>query len=494
MSLEAASFIVFSLLMVGVGFVAIVRASGGQSADYLLAGRSSGAIGTALSGASSDTSGWVVMGLIGIAYTTGLGALWVIPAGWLGYVLNWWVVGERLRGRSRELGSETLPAFLSDAAPGRCAVLVQMVAALVLVVFLTFYMSGQTLASGKLLAAGLGIKLETGIWLGFALVVPYVVAVGYRGIVWSDIAQSILILTALLVVPVWAVVQAGGPGEVYSLLADIDPALASVTAGRSGWGAVVFVLFWLSIGLAYPGQPHLLARFMAARDTRSLEQGRVVAIIWFTIIVGMAVVTGVCARAAFSELPGLVISREPLEIDSERVLPILAGQLFVPVVSGMVLAAVLAACITTLNSQLFSVISTVLSDGSSLIRRPAPRLNMLSRVASVLFIGAIACLLAAWDERNVFDIVLDSWAILGAAFGPAVIYALWARGPRSPAILSGICVGTTVGIALTAVGGETRLVGSVAASAVAILIAHSVLLGVRDQTSGQGENTRASRK
>lgn len=470
MTTATIAFVACTLLMASIGLFAWARSRGGSASDYLLADRSSGAWATALSGASSDTSGWVVMGLIGIAFTTGVGTLWVVPAGWLGYALNWWLVAERLRRQSAMTDADTLPHLLSaGGATGGPTVrwLVRLVAAVVLVCFLTTYMSGQSLASGKLISTSLGVTLDAGIWIALALVFPYLVLAGFRGVVWSDMAQATLILVALLVVPTAALLNAGGLGSVLEMLRVEDPALASFIGGRDGWSAVLFVVFWLSIGLAYPGQPHILARFMAARSSQAISSGRLIALSWFTIIVTMSVLTGVCARAAYAEIVD--------GADSERVLPILAAALLPGLAAGAALAAVLAASITTLNSQLFSVVSSLLADTSGLLRRPAPRLSGVVRTAVVLLVGAVASLLATFAERDVFNVVLDSWSILGAAFGPAVIYTLWVRRSLSLVTLIGMVVGASSAMLLTAAGGEVRLAASVAAAAAAIAIAHAAI-------------------
>lgn len=465
MDIATVSFAICILITLGVGLLAARRGTE-SSTDYLLSGRDHGPIVTSLSASATDVSGWVLMGLVGMAYSTGLGVLWVIPAGLLGYALNWGLVARRIRAQSVASDTETFPAFLSYGFTPKTSAVIRLMASAIILVFLTYYVSGQFNAGGKALRTFFNIPYELGVVIALAISLPYVIVAGMRGTSWSDVVQAVLIAIAVVFVPIAALNQAGGFSELHSKLNSIDPNLVSLTAGNTGTDALLYIVFWLSIGLAYPGQPQILTRFMAARNDKAVTTGRWIAVAWFLLVASMAVVAGLAARVGFSD-------NAAIAQDSEQIIPALAAVFLPALLVGVVLAAVTAAIMSTADSMVLVLITTLLSDVRGKHAGSAKKYQLWSRVIVGTVVAVAAATLAFLAERKVFNVVLEAWAILGASFAPIVFYRLWAKRISSVAIVAGMVVGLLSAILL---GGnyQIQIAGAMIASVVAISVAHLV--------------------
>lgn len=470
MEIATAAFVFCMVLTMLAGLLAARRGTK-TSVDYLLAGRDHGAVVTSLSASATDVSGWVLMGLCGMAFSSGLAVIWVIPAGLLGYLLNWGFVARRLRAASAEQGSETFPEFLSAGFGAKAAMLVRLVASLIILVFLTYYLSGQFNACGKALRTFFGISYEWGVIAALGIILPYVIVAGMRGTSWSDVVQAILIAIAVIFVPVAALFDVGGISALYSKLQATDPALVSITGGKSSWEAVLYIMFWLSIGVVYPGQPQILTRFMAAKDDVSLTRGRWIAVCWFTLVASMAVLAGLAARAGFANVPAIAQ-------DAEQIIPALANVFLPAVMVGIVLAAVTAAIITTADSMVLVIISTVMADASSLIRKKLTSFSLVLRVFVGLFVASIAALLAFLSDRSVFNVVLDAWAILGSAFTIVVFYRLWIKTSTASGCILGMICGMITAFLLNGDNYQIQIIVAVLVSAVAVGFGHMIQVGL----------------
>jgi sodium/proline symporter len=438
MSTIFVSFGLYTLAILALG-VYSARYATRTSADFLLAGRGLGAWVAALSSVASAESGWVTLGLVGISFDTGVGALWIVPGTVLAFLFNWIVVANRLRRTSLERGALTIPDVLASPFEGIPAVLVRLAAILIILSMLTAYVAAQLNAAGKTFEATFGWSYPAGVLVGAGMVLIYTVTGGFRAVSWTDVAQAVLMVCAVLLLPIVLLIHAGGIFEVWARLQAIEAGsgLTQPFAGKTGLALIGFLSVWLGIPLGYPGQPHVLVRFMAIRDEAAVRRGAVISTVWVFLLFSGAVGLGIVARAVYGELP-----------DPEKILPIAAADFLPGALAGMVIAAVLAAVCSTADSQLLVSASAVTHDlyVRLLRREPDESRRFRANRLVVALIGVIATLVAAAEVRTVFDFVLYAWAGLGAAFGPALILVLLWRRTTAWGVLAGILAGSITAI------------------------------------------------
>jgi sodium/proline symporter len=306
----------------------------------------------------------------------------------------------------------------------------RLVSVVVIFFMMTAYVAAQFNAAGKAFEAVFDIRYEAGVLIGVAIVVTYTLTGGFRAVAWTDFLQGILMWLALVFLPLLTVYHAGGWFNMLALLNNQDPNLVSLSAGKTGFLMLGLVVGWLGIGLGYPGQPHVLVRFMAARDEATIKKGRFIAMTWGTFVFTGAVVLGLACRAIFGTLG-----------DAEQALPIIAVQLLPGVLAGLMLAAVLAAICSTADSQLLVSSASLSHDlyarltGKDLDSRFVVNMDRLA----VSVVGVLAMFLALTENRVIFSFVLYAWAGLGAAFGPPLILGfLWEKTTSAGAIAGAI--------------------------------------------------------
>lgn len=427
-------FVAYILAMLALGWVAWRRTR--DLSDYLLGGRSLGRWVTALSAEASDMSGWLMLGLPGYAYAAGLEAGWIALGLLVGTWLNWRLMAEPLRRMSRALDDAlTLPDFLAHRFH-RHATALRLIAAGFILVFFTFYTSSGLVAGGRLFETVFGWDYRIAVLTAAAVVAAYTLFGGFLAVAWTDVVQGLLMGAALLVVPVAALDAQGGPEAARAAMAAIDPALLDPWTDRTGqplgFIALASLLAW---GLGYFGQPHILARFMAIRDPREVGPARRIAVGW----VALTLCGALCVGWA-----GIGYLQPPLEgADTERVFMHLVGALFHPLIAGILLAAILAAIMSTADSQLLVAAAAVSNDTYRLGLRPdapATELVWVGRLA-VLVIAALAAWMALTPGSRVLELVGHAWAGFGAAFGPVLLLALYWRGLTGSGALAGMLVG-----------------------------------------------------
>ena len=442
------SFVAYTLVILVLGLLSgwVGKHS---SRDFFLADSGLGAWVGALSAAASAESGWVTLGLVGMAYKTGIGALWVVAGTFAAFLFNWFVLAWRLRKRSDDLGSITLPGILADHFTGWASRLIRLTAVLTIAVMLTAYIASQLNAAGKCFLGTFAWDYRLGVLLGGGLVAAYTVTGGFRAIAWSDVIQSILMIGTMTLVPVLLVWHTGGPvafGDAVRQIAIDQPGYLDPLAGNSGLAAFGFLLLWLGIPAGNPGQPHVIIRFMAIRDRQSIFRAGLISSTWVLVLFTGAVLLGIAARVYFGNLA-----------DPEQALPKLATEsaLIPGFIGGAIVAAILAAICSTADSQLLVVASSVSYDLPRLVspssdsaargkglqqdkpksdgrpgQSPAtetPATVWLHR-GVVLLVAAIGCWIALQEVQSVFKFVLDyGWAGLGAGFGPALLAVLLLR-------------------------------------------------------------------
>jgi sodium/proline symporter len=465
------TFLVYILVMLLIGWYAWLRTS--DLSDYILGGRRLGRWVAALSAGASDMSGWLLLGLPGYAYASGLEAGWLAAGLLLGTYLNWRVMARRLRVYTEMAENAlTVPAFLEQRFqdPTR---LLRVVSALFILLFFLFYTSSGLVAGGKLFATVFGLPYQWAVFAGAATVIVYTLFGGFLAVSWTDLVQGLMMAAALLVVPVAAIEQVGGWASLTRQLDGLNPHLLQPATALGGeplsLAAIVSLLGW---GLGYFGQPHILARFKAIRSPNDVPAARRIAVSWTALTLVGAILVG---------LVGVVYLRTPLAgPDTEKVFMVLVNALFHPVVAGVLLAAILAAIMSTADSQLLVSSSALAEDFYKALLRPGAGSRELVGVGrgAVLCISVAACLLALDRNSKVLDLVAYAWAGFGAAFGPTLLLSLfWPRMNRHGAMAGIVVGGLTVVVWKQLHGGWFdiyELVPGFVASAAAIVVASLV--------------------
>jgi len=426
------TFIAYLILMLAIGVIAYQRTK--SSSDYFLGGRSLGPWPAALSAGASDMSGWLLLGLPGYAYAAGIEAFWLAGGLLVGTWLNWLITAKRLRTYSITTDALTLPEFLSRRFNDNSK-MIQVISAFFILLFFLFYTSSGLVAGGKLFETVFGLDYTTAVIIGTVCVVSYTLFGGFLAVSWTDLVQGLLMAAALLIVPITA--MEGGLGQLSNDLSAINPQLLTLWNDSKGEPlsaiAIISLVAW---GLGYFGQPHILARFKASRSNRDLTTARRIAVIWTGLSMVGAMLVG---------LVGLIyVNNSGISVDDgEKIFMLLVNSLFHPVVAGILLAAILAAVMSTADSQLLVSSSALAEDFYKQVFKKdatSEEIVMVGRIA-VIGISIVALILAMTPDSSVLGLVSYAWAGFGAAFGPALVLSLyWERMNRNGA-LTGILVG-----------------------------------------------------
>lgn len=426
----ALTFVAYLLVVFAIGAWAYRRTH--NLSDYILGGRSLGALPSALSAGASDMSGWLLLGLPGYAYAAGLEAGWLALGLFIGTWLNWRLVAPRLRVVSQRCeDSLTLPDYFAKRFGD--PILLRVISAFFVLLFFTFYTSSGLVAGGKLFESVFHIDYVWAVSIGALAIVSYTMFGGYLAVAWTDLIQGLLMVVALLWVPL--VVLMALEAQPVAIMQETNRHLLNIwTDGEGqalGWIAIVSLLAW---GLGYFGQPHILARFKAIKDSAAVAPARRIAVIWTALGLMGAFLVGIA---------GLGYFEQPLA-DPEKVFMLLVQEpLFHPVIAGVLLAAILAAIMSTADSQLLVCSSVLTEDIAKRWIVPAASqrgLVWFGRLA-VAAVALVAWLLALDPERSVLNLVAYAWAGFGAAFGPAVILSLYWQPVNRWGCLAGIVVG-----------------------------------------------------
>lgn len=432
-----ATLIVYLLVLLGIGLWAQRRTD--DSADFHLAGRQLGPWVAALSASTSSSSAWSLLGVSGAAYAWGLQAAWLAPAVISGFVINWYLVAPRLLRASHQDGSLTLVEFLARGGGDKERLLRQLGALIILFCF-TFYIAAQFQAAGSAISAALPLSTSAAVWIGAAVVLIYVLLGGFWAASVTDAVQGALMAIVALILPVLALSAVGGPAALWQQLSALNqPQLLAVVQQPNLVLACVFVMGLFGIGLGYPGQPHVVNRFMAMRDGKDIKRARQVALVWAVFMYTGMILLGWCGRVLMPQLT-----------NQEDVLLSLSAQLLPAVLGGVVSGGVLAAIMSTADSQLLVAGSAVSHD----LRQRSDSIRSDRYV--VLVLGIAAVLIALYFPSTLFKRVLFAWQALGNAFGPLLLVLLW-RGPvaggyRLAAMLSGFVLTVALSLAPDAPG------------------------------------------
>ncbi|GJN51086.1 sodium/proline symporter PutP [Pseudomonas tohonis] len=428
------TFVIYIAAMVLIGFAAY-RSTNNLS-DYILGGRSLGSFVTALSAGASDMSGWLLMGLPGAIYLSGLSEAWIAIGLIVGAYLNWLLVAGRLRVQTEHNGNAlTLPDFFTNRFEDNSRVL-RIFSAVVILVFFTIYCASGIVAGARLFESTFGLSYETALWAGAAATIAYTFVGGFLAVSWTDTVQATLMIFALILTPVVVMMINGGIEPTFAAIELQDAAHFDMLKGATFIG-VISLMAW---GLGYFGQPHILARFMAADSVKSIPNARRISMIWMIACLGGAVAVGFFGIAYFSAHPEVA---GPVTANPERVFIELAKLLFNPWVAGVLLSAILAAVMSTLSCQLLVCSSALTEDFYKAFFRKNASQNELVWVgrAMVLLVAVIAIAIASNPESKVLGLVSYAWAGFGAAFGPVVILSLVWKGMTRNGALAGMMLG-----------------------------------------------------
>ena len=417
--------------MLGIGLYAY-RKSTSDVSGYMLGGRNLSPSVAALSAGASDMSGWMLMGLPGAMYISGVSSLWIALGLVIGAFLNYLIVAPRLRTYTEVANdSITLPDFFENRFNDNSRLL-RVVSSIVIVVFFTLYTSSGIVAGGKLFESSFALDYELGLYVTAGVVVAYTLFGGFLAVSLTDFVQGCIMFIALVLVPVVTVSEVGGLTEMQATISEINPELLDVFSGVTFIG-IISAMAW---GLGYFGQPHIIVRFMAIRHVDDMPIARRIGMSWMIVALIGAMATGL-AGLAYVHKTGMELN------DAETIFIVLSQLLFNPLIAGFLLAAILAAIMSTISSQLLVTSSSLTSDFYQVfLNKEADdkQLVLVGRI-SVLIVALVAVFLAYDRNSTILTLVSNAWAGFGAAFGPVVTASLyWQRMTRNGA-LAGMILG-----------------------------------------------------
>ncbi len=438
MNTELIVFIVYLVFTVGIGVYFFVRSRNtGNEKEYFLGGRQMGPWVSALSAGASDMSAWVLMGLPGSIYFAGIGQVWIAIGLALGYAASWIFEARRLRRFSIVAkDSITIPQYLTNRFLSSSRAM-QAICALIFLVAYTIYAASSISACGTLFERVVGIDSHAAMYLAAVVIVAYTFMGGFSAVCWTDFFQGLLMLGALLVAPIFALALVNA-GDGASALGQVDGGYWKLF---TNWKDVASGLGW---GLGYFGMPHIIIRFMSVRSDKDIKKSAAIGISWTLLILGFSVAAGIIARMMGEKIiVGSASEAETVFIQMVRLI-------FPAAISGVLLSAILAASMSTADSQLLASASAFASDVYKPILRKgkAEDAEMFWIGRLVVLIIALAALLIATDPNcgTIMGLVGNAWGVFGAAFGPVILMSLFWKRLTFKGAVAGIVLGAAVDI------------------------------------------------
>lgn len=422
---------IYFIAMLAIGLYAY-RQSSSNLSEYMLGGRKLGPGITALSAGASDMSGWLLMGLPGALYTAGISQIWLAVGLILGAWANYLFLAPRFRIYT-EIANDsiTLPDYFEHRFADRTRLL-RLISAVVIVVFFTLYTASGVVAGGKLFESVFQLDYVYGLALTVSVVIAYTLLGGFLAVSMTDFVQGIIMFLALILVPLVALNVVGDLGTTLSIVETLNPNHLDLFTGTSVLG-IISLLAW---GLGYFGQPHIIVRFMAIRSVKDFPVARRVGMSWMIISLGGAVATGFVGIAYVHQ------TKQPL-VDPETIFIMLSQVLFHPFITGFLLAALLAAVMSTISSQLLVTSSALTQDfyKTFLNQQASDKTQVFVGRLSVILVAVVAIWIALDRSSSILDLVGNAWAGFGAAFGPVILISLYWRKMTMPGALAGMVVG-----------------------------------------------------
>ena len=437
-------FILYMLATITVGYVFYRKKM--NLNQYILGDRKLNPWVTAMSAQASDMSGWLLTGVPGLAYAGIVGAkeaIWTAIGLAIGTALNWLIIAKRLRVYTEVSGNSlTIPSYLENRFKDKKGI-IAIITAVVLLFFFTIYTSSMFAAGAKLFSNIFGLDYTLALLIGAIVIVGYTFLGGFLAVSWTDLIQGILMFLCLIFVPLFMLGNFNGAevDAASNVLASIVKLFPTGDELSYGWMGIISALGW---GLGYFGMPHILARFMACKDQKTIKPATIIALVWVVITLVAAVLIGVFGRVFLGDIL--------IGGDTEQVFMEVVKQLFPPIIAGIMLSAILAAIMSTADSQLL-VASTAFS--ADIFRRlykkifkkeASEKTVLLTSKLALLAIAIVAFLLALDPNSSVFNIVSYAWAGLGASFGPIILLSLYNKKVTSKGAIAGIVTGALVTI------------------------------------------------
>ena len=426
------SLAIYFIAMFSIGIYSYF-ATRGDVTGFMLGGRNLNPAVTALSAGASDMSGWMLLGLPGAMYISGLSSAWIALGLTLGAYLNYLLVAPRLRVFTELLDDAvTIPEYFERRFDDR-GHLIRILSSVVIIIFFAIYTTSGVVAGGKLFESSFGLNYELGLFITAGVVVAYSTFGGFLAVSTTDFVQACIMFLALILVPIVTINQIGSVAQTEHYLMELSPAMLTL-----GGGSLLGILSAASWGLGYFGQPHIIVRFMAIRSVREIKIARRIGMSWMIISLTGAIAVGLVGAAYIKSIGGNLS-------DPETIFIFLSNTLFDPLVSGFLLAAILAAIMSTISSQLLVTSCSLTEDiYHTFLRKKASdtELVLVGRF-SIVAVALLAIFLAHDRDSSILSLVSNAWAGFGAAFGPVVLLSLfWARMTRQGA-LAGIVVGAS---------------------------------------------------
>ena len=433
------SLVLYLLFMVGIGFY--FYGKNNTPTDYFLGNRKLGAWVTSMSAQASDMSGWMLMGLPGAVYLAGFPEAWTAIGLALGTYFNWLLVAKRLRQYTKVSGdSITLPEFFSNRFRDDSGIL-RILCSIFIIIFYLFYTASGFVAGAKLFASVFGMTYLNGLMLSAFIIVVYTFAGGFLAVCWTDFFQGLLMLFAVILVPGMAIQSMGGFGATIDRINAFNPNLLNMLTDATGAPiAALTIASGLAWGLGYFGQPHILVRFMGIDNPNTVKKSRRIATVWVIFALICAVLIGLVGR--------VFIAEDLSNTASETIYITMVLKLFPGIIAGLFLAALLAAVMSTADSQLLVAASSVTGDFyKNIIHKNASdkELMWVSRVV-VVIIAMIAALIATDQDSIVYQLVSFAWAGFGSTFGPLIVFSLFWRRMNKAGAVAGIISGGVTAI------------------------------------------------
>lgn len=425
------AIVIYLIGMIGIGFYGYQKTT--NLDDYMLGGRKLNAVTSALSAGASDMSQWLLMGLPGAIYVAGLVEAWIAIGLLIGAWLNWIFVAPRLRAYTAVANNSiTIPSFLDNRFKNNSKIL-RIVSGIIILVYFTFYVSSGMVAGGIFFQSSFGFSYHTGLIIVALVTITYTFIGGFLAVSFTDVVQGTMMFLALILVPIIGVFATGGIEETISIIREVDATLLSFFATATTAG-IISSLAW---GLGYFGQPHIIIRFMAINSVKETKQARRIGIGWMFLSLTGAASTALVGVAYFTQNPDLTLT------DPEAVFIALGQIFFHPLIAGFMLAAVLAAIMSTVSSQLLVTSSALVEDIYKAVFRTDATQKQLVNVSrgAVLAVSLIAMVFAWQQNDTILGLVSFAWAGFGAAFGPVILLALYWKKFTGAGALWGMIVG-----------------------------------------------------
>lgn len=425
-------FIIYLFIVLIVGIISLRYTK--SITDFVLAGRKLGTWVVTFSERASGESAWLVLGLPGAAFALGLVKFWTAFGCVAGIIASWWVIAWRLRTETEKYKAITLTEYFVNRF-GDSSGTLKFLSSLIIVFFFTFYVAAQFSGAGKVLHVTFGIPQIWGMIIGAIIIVLYTILGGFYAVAWTDVIQSFIMISTLVILPIVAISELGGFGSMIEQI-KTNSDLLDLFQGKHGLSALALAIGGLSWGLGYLGQPHLLVRYMSINSADGLNKGKWIAASWAIPAFTGATLMGLAGFALYGNIFD----------DPEKLMPHMATHLLPPWIAGILISGAIAAMMSTADSQLLVTSSTLTEDIFKQYIDKNNQKKTLLRLGRLvtLFVGIIAFVLAFKSKDLVFTMVSFAWSGLGASFGPALLLTLYWKGIKRQGIIAGMITGSLV--------------------------------------------------